>query len=56
MSDPYTGQTPTVPPPSAARYFDAPIGAARQSASGVRWMLMLVVFMRLAAVLWLSRG
>lgn len=41
--------------PFAARTADAPIGAARQAHS-MRWMLMLTVFMRLVAVLWLFKG
>jgi len=34
---------------------DAPIGAVREP-TGVRWLTMLVWFMRLAAVFWLMRG
>lgn len=34
---------------------DAPIGAIREP-TGVRWLTMLVWFMRLAAVFWLLRG
>ena len=41
--------------PFAPRISDAPIGAANEKHSK-RWMMILVVFMRLAAVLWLARG
>lgn len=39
----------------AGRYQEAPIGAARKPV-GVRWRRMLVLFMRLAACVWILKG
>jgi|APTNR8051073442_1049403.scaffolds.fasta_scaffold01405_21 hypothetical protein len=37
------------------RFTDAPIGAVREPV-GVRWLFMLVTFMRLAAAFWMLKG
>ena len=39
----------------AGRLSDAPIGAARPT-QGVRWLRILVWFMRLAALIWMAKG
>ena len=55
MSDTGADSDHTTDPVFAGRFSDAPIGAVR-APTGVRWLLMLVIFMRLAAVFWLLRG
>lgn len=40
----------------AGRFLDAPIGATKKKRSGVRWRTMLIVFMRLAACVWMLKG
>jgi len=40
---------------SMARFSDAPIGASRQTRSA-RWVVLLMLFMRLAALIWLAKG
>ena len=55
MSDTGADSYYTTDPVFAGRFSDAPIGAVR-APTGVRWLLMLVIFMRIAAVFWLLRG
>ena len=40
----------------AGRFMDAPIGAAKARRSGVRWRRMVLIFMRLAACVWMLKG
>ncbi|HRK24883.1 MAG TPA: hypothetical protein PLQ11_08005 [Beijerinckiaceae bacterium] len=53
MTDPVTSQPATAL--RASRITDAPIGSVREPV-GVRWLMVLISFMRIAALYWLAKG
>lgn len=55
MSDPSHTADAAGAPVHTGRFSDAPIGAMRQP-TGVRWLMILLVFMRVVAVLWIVKG
>ncbi|HRJ69656.1 MAG TPA: hypothetical protein PK812_08610 [Beijerinckiaceae bacterium] len=55
MSDAQTPERADTAPLHTGQWADAPIGAAKEP-TGVRWLTILLAFMRIAACFWLLKG